>query len=456
MAELLRFWFTFERPVGRREYLRHGLALMALKYVADASVILLATGVFWAPWSYVSSVSLLRMLWLSDAPGWLAPVLAIWTLPFLWVGITLTLRRLLDAGASAWWSLLFFVPLVSYGVFVVLSLARSDPTPGSYPPPEPDGTRLPSALLSMAAGAGLGVALIAVGVLFLNSYGLAVFMGTPFVIGLVTAYLLVRRYPATPRETQEVVLMTTMFVASLIFFVGIEGAVCLAMVAPLAVVLAMLGGIVGRRLALLGEGPVRGTLLIVLLLPGSAALESGPQPAHLREVRSAVVIDAPPELVWDEVIAFSPIPEPDALIFRLGLAYPTHAEIRGSGVGAVRYCHFSTGAFVEPITAWEPGRRLSFDVAESPSPLEELSPWDVTPPHLQGYLQPSAGEFRLIPMSDGRTRLEGSTWYEQRLRPEGYWVVFSDYIIGRIHRRVLEHIKSRVEHPDPSVATIRG
>jgi hypothetical protein len=118
------------------------------------------------------------------------------------------------------------------------------------------------------------------------------------------------------------------------------------------------------------------------------------------------------------------------------------AEIEGSGVGAIRLCVFSTGAFVEPITAWEPGRRLSFDVIESPPPLRELSFRDVKPPHLDGYLVPRRGEFRLVELPDGWTRLEGSTWYEQRLRPEGYWVVFSDFVIGRVHRRVLEHIKA--------------
>jgi hypothetical protein len=35
----------------------------------------------------------------------------------------------------------------------------------------------------------------------------------------------------------------------------------------------------------------------------------------------------------------------------------------------VRYCVFSTGPFVEPITVWEPGRRLGFDVAQQPPPM---------------------------------------------------------------------------------------
>jgi hypothetical protein len=70
----------------------------------------------------------------------------------------------------------------------------------------------------------------------------------------------------------------------------------------------------------------------------------------------------------------------------------------------------------------------------------------VAPPHLDGYLVPRAGEFRLVDLG-GRTRLEGSTWYEQRLRPEGYWVVFSDYIISKIHERVLTHIASEAVAP---------
>jgi hypothetical protein len=110
---------------------------------------------------------------------------------------------------------------------------------------------------------------------------------------------------------------------------------------------------------------------------------------------------------------------------------------------------FSTGAFVEPITAWEPGERLSFDVVESPPPLEELSLWRIAPPHLTGYLEPVRGEFRLIRLPGGATRLEGSTWYEQRLRPEGYWVLFSDLVIRRIHVRVLEHIRLEVESARP-------
>jgi hypothetical protein len=41
--------------------------------------------------------------------------------------------------------------------------------------------------------------------------------------------------------------------------------------------------------------------------------------------------------------------------------------------------------------------------------------------------------------------IEGSTWYELSMAPEGYWQLFSDAIIHRIHRRVLDHIKREAE-----------
>lgn len=445
LQRLLRFWFTFERPVDRGEYLRHGFGLVVLKYGVDAALVAIATGAPWTPLDYLQSVPLLLSSRLSESASFLAPVLALWTLPFLWVGITMTIRRLLDAGWSAWWSLLFFVPGLSYLLIALLVFA---PTADSGSPGlarDPDGERLPSALLSIAAGALLGLGMMWFAVLRMNSYGLALFMGTPFILGLVTGFLFCRRYPGTMRETQEVVAMTVLLVAGAAFAVGFEGAVCLLMVAPLGLVVAAMGGAVGRHLARFGEGPARGAVLLALLFPSGVTVEGDVTTAQLREVRSSVVIAAPASVVWDEVIAFSPIPEPTSLLFRLGLAYPTHAVIDGSGVGALRLCVFSTGAFVEPITAWEPGARLAFDVVESPRPLRELTLWDVAPPHLEGYLVPRRGEFRLVPLDGGKTRLEGSTWYEQRLRPEGYWVLFSDLIIGRIHRRVLDHIKAGSE-----------
>jgi uncharacterized membrane protein YhaH (DUF805 family) len=448
VAALARYWWTFAAPVRPSDYLRHGLGLVTLKYAGDVLLVALGTGRFWTPLDYLRSIPFLVSTRFDGAPAWLMPALAVWTIPFLWAGITLTLRRALDAGWSAWTTVAFFVPVVNYLTMVVLCLVPTSPrTPVQDERPRPYERRLPSAFLAIGAGLLFGIGMVVLAVTHLRHYGLALFFGTPFAIGALTAFLFNRRYPASPRESRQVTFMTLALTAGSLFLLGSEGAVCLLMALPLSLIVGLMGAAVGRAAALRGRPEFSPAALALAVVPLGAVLEPRTTAGGVvHEVRSSVVIEAPPAEVWAQVIAFPPIPAPSDAVFRLGFAYPRFARIEGAGVGAVRRCVFSTGAFVEPITHWEPGRRLAFDVAHSPPPLRELTPFaDVAPPHLDGYLRSVRGEFRLVPLADGRTRLEGSTWYQLRLAPEPYWQLFTDYLIHRIHGRVLQHIRLETE-----------
>ena len=194
-------------------------------------------------------------------------------------------------------------------------------------------------------------------------------------VGATSAYWFNIRYAASSGETRQVVLAT--FVVSFwgIVAFAIEGAICLLMLTPLALAAGFCGGWAGRGLAQLRLRTAGEAMIAVIALP----LAMLTQPAHdlspgLREVRSSIEVDAAPHVVWRNVIAFSPLSAPTEFVFRSGISYPIGARIVGEGVGAVRYCEFSTGAFVEPITAWEPSRRLAFDVVSQPAPLREWSP----------------------------------------------------------------------------------
>jgi hypothetical protein len=444
----LRLWFTFEEQVGRREYVVSGVLLALAKYAGDAALVWAATGRIWTPLDYLTTVHSVLLSRFSSAPGWLAPALAAWTLPFMWIGFSMSMRRALDAGRTAWLALLFFIPYVTYVLIALLVALPSAPARRARLPAEPRAyeRRLPSALLSMAAGAGIGLAMIVLSVATLRTYGVALFYGTPFVMGAVTAFMLNRRYPTRWRETVELVTMTVAVTGGAVILLAVEGTVCVVMAAPLAFVVALLGAAAGRYIALRDPSRDVNALAALVVVPAIASADVARPPTLLREVRSRVEIDAPPDVVWRHVIAFPPLAEPPGLVFRLGIAYPVRAELVGRGVGAVRYCVFSTGAFVEPITVWEPGRRLAFDVAAQPPPLREWSPYrGVAPPHLDGYFRSRRGEFRLVPLPSGRTRLEGSTWYEMRLYPEGYWVLFADALVSRIHGRVLRHVRALAE-----------
>src|SRR5205823_8636296 len=99
----LRLWFSFHELVDRRTYLVHGAGLMLIKYGVDAAVVWAFTHRLWTPLTYLNPVWTLREELLRGAPAWLAPALVLWTLPFLWIGVSMTLRRAADAGRSPWW-----------------------------------------------------------------------------------------------------------------------------------------------------------------------------------------------------------------------------------------------------------------------------------------------------------------------------------------------------------------
>jgi hypothetical protein len=212
---------------------------------------------------------------------------------------------------------------------------------------------------------------------------------------------------------------------------------------PIGLVGATLGSVFGMALSAgmlrIGRSVACAVLGLPLLLLG----ERTAPPRQLRRVATTIEVAAPPEVVWDHVVGFSDLPPPRELVFWLGIAHPTGARLIGRGVGAVRHCEFSTGPLVEPITSWEPPRRLGFDVIRQPPPMDEWSPYrHVHAPHLLGGTFASRrGEFLLEPMPGGSTRLRGTTWYEIDMAPASYWGLWSDIFIGRIHARVLAHVK---------------
>jgi hypothetical protein len=276
----------------------------------------------------------------------------------------------------------------------------------------------------------------------LGLYGWSLFFLTPFVMGAVTAafYNL-----ATPRRMLDTMLLTalaTVLAGSIILLFALEGLLCLAMAFPIALALSLLGAILGRAIVLSTRRRPREAAFLVAALPLAAASEAKLAVPPVHDVTTSIEIAAPPEAVWPNVIGFSDLPDPPAWEYRLGIAYPMRARIEGEGVGAVRRCEFSTGPFVEPITAWEPPRRLAFDVVQQPPSMKEWSPYaHVNAPHVEGYMRSTGGEFRLVPLPGGRTRLEGTTHYTLAIYPDLYWRPFAEALLHGIHGRVLRHIK---------------
>jgi hypothetical protein len=293
---------------------------------------------------------------------------------------------------------------------------------------------------------GLGGA--AISVRAFEQYGWSLFIGLPIVVSFLSAFSWCYRRQKSFGSAYGVSCLSICALGGLILIFALDGLICLLMALPLALVLALIGACLGRLVgsSIGGAAGASVASLLSLSFPFLVGFEhattTGPV---IREVTTSVLIDARIEDVWDAVIAFPEITEPPGMIFRLGIAYPIEARIEGQGVGAIRYCEFSTGSFVEPITKWDAPNRLCFDVTENPPPMKELSIYkDMHAPHLHGHMVSKKGQFRLSQQGD-QVLLEGTTWYTHSISPEFYWGLVSDEIIHRIHLRVLTHIKHHTE-----------
>ncbi|MEX0968727.1 MAG: hypothetical protein WD077_15955 [Bacteroidia bacterium] len=281
-----------------------------------------------------------------------------------------------------------------------------------------------------------------------GDYGFALFIVLPFVSGFISVVVYSWPQQRSMKECVSIGFLTIGMAGFVLFIFAIEGLICLVMASPLLIFLCWLGSISGFWLQQWRHS--RKLLMILpiwLIIPATMVVENThPLPYPEYAVTSHVLIDATTEEVWENVIEFPEIGKPDEWLFRAGIAYPLNARIEGEGDGAIRYCNFTTGSFVEPITTWKVNEVLAFDVTEQPAPMQELSFLAIHPPHLNGHFQSSRGQFTLTKVSANRTLLTGTTWYTYRIRPQFYWHLWSDYIIHKIHLRVLSHIQHQSEN----------
>ncbi len=466
--------FSTQGLVNRTEYLWTGLTLMVVKVALDMLLTFAATGrsvnvlaLFNPVWTersrllYGSTFSLAG----SDPQGlyWLTAQVVL-ALPFLWVGLVMTTKRMIDAQKSPWLSLLFLLPFVNFVVMASGAFlpSKAGPNPADATAHAQEPTRalvMRTALFAVLTSTTVGLLSAVVIIYALGEYGSALFFLAPVLIGVVAGVAHNWKAPQSFNSTIVVASAAIGIIGLSFLLFALEGAICLAMAAPLAFPMAWMGAALAWLVCNRGDGQTHAPMVgvLVLALPMVSAAEHQLRELPLIAVQTVIEVDAPTSRVWPNVIAFDPLDSPAEWYFLLGIAYPQGAHIEGAGVGAVRYCNFSTGSFVEPITAWEAPSgenspaRLAFDVREQPMPMRELNPWgDIHPPHLDGAMQSKRGEFLLEPLAGNRTRLTGTTWYTLDIAPVVYWRWLSEQLLHSIHARVLSHVKHRSEHPRPT------
>ncbi len=320
-------------------------------------------------------------------------------------------------------------------------------------------SELGSALMGIVTTIPMGVVATALAVYGFELYGLVLFCLLPFSIGVSSTLLYGFHEPRSLWRSLLVSQLAIFMVGAAIFLLAMEGLICLIMAAPIAMGLAGIGGGVGWVVAKRYFGTRIRTATLVALLVGVPAL-MGFEDATYAEpdwitVTTEVFVDAPQEKVWEHLVDAAALESSEDTLFRRGVAHPTYLEVEGNGPGARLRGEFNTGAFEVVFDEWDAPHRLGLSVAEHPPTMQEWSIYgEIDAPHLVDYFACEEGEIELHATEAGGTKLVGTTLCRQQIGPAWYWTQWSENVIDRLHRHVLDDVRRRAEAAQSGVPSV--
>jgi hypothetical protein len=198
---MLSKFFNLWRPTGtlsRGTYALLGLAAFAIKYNLDRLIASFAFHRHWDIFNYwipirdvVRISSLPRIEWL------FLETMVVTALPFIWFGVSLTMKRLRSAVLPLPLVILFFVPFVNLFFFLMLCiLPERDALPsGSNTPRQSFLARivprssLGSAAASLLITVPVGLGLAWLGTTVITHYGWGLFVAIPFCMGFAASLI---------------------------------------------------------------------------------------------------------------------------------------------------------------------------------------------------------------------------------------------------------------------------
>jgi hypothetical protein len=231
----------------------------------------------------------------------------------------------------------------------------------------------------------------------------------------------------------------------------VEGAICIVMYLPIALVCGILGGIVAGIIARRTSRTVQNTVaMAVLALP----LLVGPVARKLlydyrvRTVATHIDIQAPADVVWRNIERVPSIRASElkpAWTRSIGFPAPDQATLSYEGIGAVRHATFRGGVlFIETVDTWEPNRRLAFSIHADADNI----PNTTLDEHVRvggPYFDVLHGDYEIEPLPNGITRLHLSSRHRVSTDFNWYAQLWTDAVMRNIQESILYVIKNRCE-----------
>jgi uncharacterized protein YndB with AHSA1/START domain len=334
-------------------------------------------------------------------------------------------------------------------------MSTSPPPPPLTLPPRKKYLRPRSLIQSAILGAIYGVLLRGVVALHSNhNSALVMTLAFIFLGPIVIGFLTIRHTEAyQPSPVWIWILLPWISVALMMVATAIlcwEGAICIAMALPIALICSSLGGaiagIISRRRRIARTPTLCLAILPFLLAPAEATLNA---PIQTRTVATEIRIHASPQTVWqniERVPAISPAELRPTWTHRLGFPRPIEATLSYEGVGGVRHATFERGlTFIETVNDWQPEHRLAFSIKADTAHI----PTTTLDEHVTiggRYFDVLNGEYSIEPLANGDVLLHLTS--HQRLSTDfnGYAGLWTDAVMQNLQTSILEVIQHRCEN----------
>ena len=267
-----------------------------------------------------------------------------------------------------------------------------------------------------------------------NSMGSVLFLLLPFATGFATA--LVARHRNLVIASLIIVFILC---SAILLLTKMEGWVCVLMSAPLIAIGMTIGALLGVlfRIKVIDKSsrPRALSVLMLFILPlflmGANSMEEPSRRTPRAETFSSVlVVDAPPQRVWNSIKVMDRVNAHRGFLMRIGLPVPVSCSIDKEGLGGKRTCYFESGYIEERITEWDPPRSMKL----------EITAWDV-PGRPWLAFQDASYE---IHEENGHTIMTRTTTIASRLLPAWYWRRFERIGVETEHEYLFEAVRNRV------------
>lgn len=191
-------------------------------------------------------------------------------------------------------------------------------------------------------------------------------VGIPLCVGLIVGFISKRNINSGFINAG---ILSSLATAIYIFTAGAllrEGTICIAMAAPILIVLGIIGACIGVYLSGNKERNGEKLLSIALFLPILLApIEKGlnVENKKITTVRS-ILIDAKPEVIWRHInypINIHPSELSSGFAYKIGVPYPMEGVTIEERLGGKRTLKWERGVkFDEIITEWEPNHKIAW------------------------------------------------------------------------------------------------